>query len=81
MSRIGKIARRTFLVGAVAVAGGVAFGVWAVRRPAPNPLRPGDGETALSPFVVIDAEGVLRGRSIDLKTCEELVRSLIDAGK
>ena len=58
MSRIGKIARRTFLVGAVAVAGGVAFGVWAVRRPAPNPLRPGDGETALSPFVVIDAEGV-----------------------
>ena len=30
---------------------------------------------------VIDAEGVLRGRSIDLKTCEELVRSLIDAGK
>jgi len=58
MSRIGKIARRTFLVGAVAVAGGVAFGVWAVRKPAPNPLRPADGETALSPFVVIDAEGV-----------------------
>ena len=30
---------------------------------------------------VIDAEGVLRGRSIDLKTCEELVRALVEAEK
>ena len=29
---------------------------------------------------VIDAKGVLRGRSIDLETCEELARALIEAG-
>lgn len=58
MSRIGKIARRTFLFGAVAVAGGAAFGAWYVTRPAPNPLKPGDGESALNAFVLIDGDGV-----------------------
>lgn len=58
MSRIGKIARRTFLIGSAAVAGGVAFGVYAARKPAPNPLAPAEGEIALNPFVVIDADGV-----------------------
>ncbi|WP_204113709.1 xanthine dehydrogenase family protein molybdopterin-binding subunit [Shimia biformata] len=54
MSRIGKIARRTFLIGSVAVVGGVAFGAWFVGRPAPNPLQPKDGEAAFNPFVMID---------------------------
>ncbi|MGV6812069.1 MAG: molybdopterin cofactor-binding domain-containing protein [Brevirhabdus sp.] len=58
MSRIGKIARRTFLVGSAAVVGGAAFGVWYVNRPAPNPLRPGKGEAALTPFVFVTGEGV-----------------------
>ncbi|EPX81438.1 xanthine dehydrogenase family protein molybdopterin-binding subunit [Salipiger mucosus] len=58
MASIGKIARRTFLVGAAAVAGGVAVGAWYVSRPAPNPLRPEGDETALNPFVIIDGEGV-----------------------
>ena len=58
MSRIGKIARRTFLIGTAAVAGGVAFGVYAARKPAPNPLRPDEGEVALNPFIVIDGGGV-----------------------
>ncbi|MDD9728880.1 molybdopterin-dependent oxidoreductase [Mameliella sp. AT18] len=58
MSRIGKIARRTFLFGAVAVAGGAAFGAWYVTRPAPNPLKPGEGEASLNAFVLIDGEGV-----------------------
>ncbi|WP_136634927.1 xanthine dehydrogenase family protein molybdopterin-binding subunit [Pseudooceanicola onchidii] len=58
MSRIGKIARRTFLIGTAAVAGGVAFGVYAARKPAPNPLTPKDGEVALNPFIVIDGDGV-----------------------
>ncbi|GGE31786.1 aldehyde dehydrogenase [Primorskyibacter flagellatus] len=58
MSRIGKIARRSFLIGSAAIAGGVAFGVYAARRPAPNPLVPGEGEVALNPFVLIDGEGV-----------------------
>lgn len=58
MSRIGKIARRTFLIGTAAVAGGVAFGVYAARRPAPNPLSPEEGEVALNPFIVVDGDGV-----------------------
>ncbi len=58
MANVGKILRRTFLFGAVAVAGGAAFGAWHLTRPLPNPLRPEDGETALNPFVLIDAQGV-----------------------
>lgn len=58
MASIGKIARRTFLFGAVAVAGGAAFGAWYVTRPAPNPLKPGAGEASLNAFVLIDGEGV-----------------------
>ncbi|WP_121634381.1 xanthine dehydrogenase family protein molybdopterin-binding subunit [Tropicibacter alexandrii] len=56
MASIGKIARRTFLFGAVAVAGGAAFGAWYVTRPAANPLDPENG--ALNPFVVINADGI-----------------------
>jgi isoquinoline 1-oxidoreductase beta subunit len=54
----GTIARRGFLFGSAAIAGGVALGVWYLHAPAPNPLRPGAGETALSPFVLIDGSGV-----------------------
>ncbi len=60
MSRIGKIARRSFLVGSVAVAGGVAFGIWRYRTPYANPLQDDlpEGAAALTPYVKIDAEGV-----------------------
>ncbi len=58
MASIGKILRRTFLIGSVAVVGGVAFGVYKVRSPAPNPLQPGQGQAALNPFVMIDQNGV-----------------------
>ncbi|TMV07950.1 xanthine dehydrogenase family protein molybdopterin-binding subunit [Ruegeria sediminis] len=58
MASIGKILRRTFLIGSAAIVGGVAFGVYYVRRPAPNPLSPGEGEAALNPFVLIDRNGV-----------------------
>ncbi len=58
MASIGKILRRTFLIGSAAVVGGVAFGAYYVTRPAANPLKPGQGETALSPFVMIDQQGV-----------------------
>ncbi len=57
MASIGKIARRTFLVSAVAVAGGVAFGVYKIRQPLENPLAPPDG-AALNPFVIIDEAGI-----------------------
>ena len=36
MSRLGKIARRSFLVGSVAVVGGVAFGYYMYKRPVAN---------------------------------------------
>ena len=55
MASIGKIARRTFLIGAAALAGGVAVGYWYVSRPYPNPLD-GDlaeGEAAFNPYVKI----------------------------
>ena len=58
MASIGKIARRTFLIGSAAIVGGVAFGAYYVSRPAPNPLKPGEGEAALNPFVLIDQQGV-----------------------
>jgi len=58
MSRIGTIARRTFLIGSAAIVGGVAFGTYQARKPAPNPLSPGPGEAALNPFVFIDQQGV-----------------------
>jgi len=60
MAGRGGIARRSFIVGSVAVAGGAVFGVWTVRRPHPNPLVPvlGPGEAALTPYVRIDASGV-----------------------
>ena len=60
MGRIATITRRTLLVGAVAVAGGVAFGTWRYKTPYDNPLLDclGEGEAALTPYVKIDAGGV-----------------------
>jgi isoquinoline 1-oxidoreductase beta subunit len=58
MSRIGKIARRSFLVGSAAIVGGVAFGVYKVRQPAPAPTPPASDMTMLTPFIFIDANGV-----------------------
>jgi hypothetical protein len=49
VSRAGKIARRTFLIGSAAGAGGVAFGVYAYKRSPANPLLKDlrDGQAAL----------------------------------
>ncbi|MDM8165057.1 molybdopterin cofactor-binding domain-containing protein [Roseovarius sp.] len=60
MSRLGTITRRAFLVGSAAVAGGVAFGVYTVRKPHANPLAEGlgEGQAALTPYVRIDGDGV-----------------------
>ncbi|OYU38463.1 MAG: isoquinoline 1-oxidoreductase [Pseudorhodobacter sp. PARRP1] len=56
MASIGKIARRGFLFGAVAMGAGVAFGWWKYATPYANPLE-GMG-TTLNPYVLIDAGGV-----------------------
>lgn len=58
MSRAGRIARRGFLIGSAAIAGGVAFGAWRYLRPMPNPLTPAPGQAAINPFVLIRADGV-----------------------
>ncbi|WP_338413655.1 molybdopterin cofactor-binding domain-containing protein [uncultured Sphaerotilus sp.] len=60
MSRLTTIARRSFLVGSVAMLGGAAFGVWRYRQPHPNPLLDTlpEGSSAITPYVRIDAQGV-----------------------
>ncbi len=60
MSRIGKIARRSFLVGSAAIVGGVAFGYYMYKRPVANPLLDdlAEGEAALTPYVRIDGDGI-----------------------
>ena len=58
MASIGKIARRTFLFGAVALAGGAAFGWWKYKTPYGNPLQGLTGSATLNPYVLIDATGV-----------------------
>ena len=60
MVSIAKVARRFFLFGAVAVAGGAVFGWWKYSTPYGNPLVEGlgDGAATLNPYVMIDATGV-----------------------
>lgn len=60
MGRIKTIARRTFLFGTAAIAGGVAFGVYLYKRPVENPLLATlkDGEASMTEYVRITADGV-----------------------
>lgn len=60
MGVVSKIARRTFLLGSVAVTGGIAFGFYAYKSPMDNPLLAGlaPGEAAITPYVLINAEGI-----------------------
>lgn len=53
-----KIARRTFLLGAAAVGGGVAVGYYHHSREPENPIagRLGDGEATFSPWLKIGAD-------------------------
>ena len=60
MGRVKTIARRSFLIGSAAIACGVAFGTYLYKREGENPLladlKP--GETAITPYVRIDAQGI-----------------------
>ena len=60
MPSIGKIARRTFLIGSAAVAGGVAFGVYAARQPFDNPNLDDlpEGSASFNPWVIIDSDKI-----------------------
>ena len=57
---MGKIARRTFLIGSAAIVGGVAFGAYKYKQPHDNPLLDNDfaDAVAITPYVMINAEGV-----------------------
>jgi isoquinoline 1-oxidoreductase beta subunit len=60
MGRVKTIARRSFLIGSAAIAGGVAFGVYRYKTPYPNPLTDGlaPGEAAPTPYVLIKEDGI-----------------------
>lgn len=60
MASIGKIARRSFLIGSAAIAGGVAFGAYYVRRPHDNPLATdlAPGEASFNAWVRLSEEGI-----------------------
>ena len=60
MGRAKTIARRSFLIGSAAIAGGVAFGVWRFRIPYANPLLRDlpEGAAALTPYVIITSEAI-----------------------
>ncbi len=59
MASVAKIARRTFLIGAAAIGGGMAVGYYFYARPKGNPLETlVKGEwTTFNPYVMIEASG------------------------
>ena len=60
MAALKTIARRSFLIGSTAIAGGVAFGVYMARKPHENPLSAelAESEVSFNPWVKIDAEKI-----------------------
>jgi len=58
---VKKIARRTFLLGTAAIAGGVAIGYWYVNQPYANPLEDdlAEGDATFNPYVKISADNTL----------------------
>ncbi|MGI9352370.1 MAG: molybdopterin cofactor-binding domain-containing protein [Rhizobiaceae bacterium] len=58
---IGKIARRTFLIGSAAIAGGVAVGYFYVSRPYDNPLEKdlAEGEVTFNPYIKISEDNTV----------------------
>lgn len=60
MGRAKTIARRSFLIGSVAIVGGVVFGTYMVRRPHDNPLLEAmaEGEAGITPWVKISKDKV-----------------------
>ena len=53
---MGKILRRTFLLGSAAVAGGFAVGWYMYTKPYPNPLEAKPGEGVFTPFIKIGSD-------------------------
>ncbi len=53
---MGKILRRTFLLGSAAVAGGFAVGWYMYQKPYPNPLEARPDEGVFTPFIKIASD-------------------------
>lgn len=60
MGKLRTFTRRAFIVGAVAVGGGVAFGTYLVKKPQGNPLEDdlAQGDATFNPWVHISAEKI-----------------------
>ena len=60
MGRLTTIGRRAFLIGSVAVGGGVAFGTFLSKQDADNPLLAdaGEGEAIFNPWIRIDSDKI-----------------------
>ena len=60
MGKLRTITRRTFLISSLAIAGGVAFGTYAVKRDPNNPLTDDlkPDEATFNPWVKIGPEGI-----------------------
>ncbi|WP_294609290.1 xanthine dehydrogenase family protein molybdopterin-binding subunit [uncultured Roseovarius sp.] len=60
MAGLKTIARRTFLIGSAAIAGGVAFGLYKYQTPHANPLLDNlpEGAAALTPYVLITGQDI-----------------------
>ena len=58
---MGKILRRTFLIGTAAIAGGVAFGAYQLNKTYPNPLKDdlAEGENTFNPYVKITSDNTV----------------------
>src|ERR1700730_856091 len=61
MAKVATVARRTFLVGTTAIAGGLAVGYYFYRRPYPNPLRAtsSPGAAIFNPYVKVTSDGTI----------------------
>jgi len=59
-SKLATITRRSFLIGSLAVTGGVVFGYWKYKQPHDNPLleTASDDDAVLSPYILINQEGI-----------------------
>lgn len=60
MGKARTIARRTFIAGSAAIAGGVIFGIYVARKPHTNPLLADldEGEATFNPWIRISGERV-----------------------
>ena len=58
---MGKILRRSLLIGTAAIAGGVAFGTWTVRRDYENPLedRSSGDEHVFNPYLSVTGDNLV----------------------